>query len=47
MDKLQELKARAYDLIAVIQVAQRELNQANGEIAKLLADSKITENDED
>ena len=35
MDKLQELKAQAYDLLANIEFLQSKLRETNNEIAKL------------
>ena len=34
LKELNELKARAYDLLATIEACQRELGQVNQEIAK-------------
>lgn len=40
MDKLKELKSEAYDLLAIIEEAQRQLQAKNQEIAKLMQQEK-------
>lgn len=40
MDKLQELKAQAYDLLANIEFLQAKLRETNNEIAKLAAEKQ-------
>lgn len=40
MDKVIELKAKAYDLIGMIQEAQRELNNVNQEILRLITEQE-------
>lgn len=40
MDKITELKAKAYDILAGIQHLQSELQKVNAEIAKLSQEQK-------
>lgn len=40
MDKLQQLKAQAYDLLANIEFLQSKLRETNNEIAKLAAEKQ-------
>ena len=39
MDAILQLKARAYDLLASVEAANRELTQVNQEIARLYQES--------